>query len=302
MYCLSVVYNNKICNFSDLLNKRLETIKDNINIKDRSYKNGNETEIQYIIKDENIENINEIKSIMKDYLAEEITDVILNKYQYFIIKKQLALKDIYFTEDDIRNVFNKTLEVIDNNEKYDRNLLSYKISKRSKILKALLNYLEKNDNINIEGFINFRLNFLMEIIENTVEKVVEDLIIEKEFDEFINILKYFVDIQSPKIQTVNIIFMKNKKYLLYDEDMKIINNDFLKEIAKEMDENEMGYDDLLISSLITIAPMKLILHIQDRKDDDIIKIIQSIFDEKVEVCYGCNLCTVDNRINLIKRD
>ncbi|MBS4536285.1 putative sporulation protein YtxC [Clostridium sp. D2Q-14] len=300
MYRLSIVYNNKVCNFPDLLNNRLKTIKDSINIRNKSYINGNETMIQYIIKDENIEKITEIKRIIKDYIAEEITDIILNKYQYFIMKKQLSSKDIYFPENDIKKIYNKTSKII-NNGKYDGDLL-YKSSKRPKILRSILNYLEDNNEINIEGFINFRLNFWVKLIENTVDKVIEDLIIEKELEEFINILKYFVDIQSPKIDTVNIIFMKNKKYLLYDKDMKIINNDFLKEIAKEMDENEMGYDDLLISSLITIAPENLILHIQDRGNDDIIKIICSIFNEKVEICYGCNICTVDNKINLIKED
>lgn len=298
MYCLSVVYNNRICDFSDLLNKRLETIKNNVHINKTKCKNCNEAIIEYTIDD----NVKEIESIIKDYIADGVVDIILNKYQHIIIKKQLTSKDIYFTEKDVTDIFNKTLEMINYNDKYNSEFLSYSISKRAKILKILLEYLEENNRINIEGFINFRLRFLIESIENAVEKVIEDLVVEKEFEEFIKLLKYFVDIQSPKIDTVNIFFMKEKKYILYDKDMKIINNDYLREIAKEMDENDMGYDDLLISSLITIAPKKLILHTQERKEDDIIKIIMSIFNDKVEICDGCNLCSMSNKMNFIKRD
>jgi len=302
MYCFSVVYNNKICNLSDVFNKRFQAIKHSINIDSSSYEEGNETIIEFKVNDENIKDITEIKRIVKDYIADGIAETIISKYQYVIIKKQLISKDIYFTQNDIKDIFNKTLEIINKNENGERDLLTYKINKRAKIFKILLDYLENNNSINIEGFINFRLRFLIEKINEAVEKVVEDLVVEKEFEEFIKMLKYFVDIQSPKVETVNIFFLKDKKYLLYDKDMKLINNDYLKEIAKEMYENDMSYDDLLISSLITIAPRKLILHTQQRKGDDIIKIISSIFNDRVDICSGCNLCTLDNRLNFIKRD
>ena len=67
-------------------------------------------------------------------------------------------------------------------------------------------------------------------------------------------------------------------------------------------ENDMNYDDLLISSLITIAPSKIIIHSQEQHDDKkIIEIIENIFVNKISICNKCELCNqggnVKNKAN-----
>lgn len=297
MYCLTIEYNDKICDISSILKSRFESINEIVDIKEDICKIGNLSKIRYLINHKNKCNEKYIKKISNDFIANELVDLILNKYQYHMIKRQLINKKVYFIDKDIDIICNKSLKYIENKNE-DYNLITLNISKRAKINKMLLDYLNQNSIINIEGFINFRLSFLKQIIENTVNDITEEFIIEKEFEEFISMLRYFVDIQTPKFETVNIFFMKDKKYLLYDENMRIINNEYLKEIADEMENNEMGYDDILISSLITIAPKKVIMHLGERKENEVVKIIKSIFKNNVTLCESCNLCNVSQTIDI----
>lgn len=52
------------------------------------------------------------------------------------------------------------------------------------------------------------MNDIKEDLEAVIDKVVERYMVEKEYDEFINLLKYFVDIQENKIDEVNVIIKK----------------------------------------------------------------------------------------------
>lgn len=297
MYCLTIEYNSGICDIFNILNNKVKMIDSITDVKKIYNKIGELSKISYFIDEK--ENEEYIKKIINDNIASELSDLILKNYQFHMIKKELANKDIYFKDADIYNICNKSLYYIEKEYK-DYNLIKPRLSKRSKINKLLLDYLSQNNCINIEGFINFRLKFLRRFIKNTVDDIIQEFILEKEFEDFINMLKYFMEIQTPKFEIVNIFFVKNG-YLLYDNNMKIIDNNYLKQIADEMEYNEMGYDDLLISSLITIAPKKVIVHLGNRKEDDVIQIIKSLFDDNVLICEGCNLCRIDQKIDIHKQ-
>ena len=47
--------------------------------------------------------------------------------------------------------------------------------------------------------------------------------------------------------------MMKEKYLLYDQEGRMINNEDLEDLSEEIKEKDMNKDDLLISSLITLA-------------------------------------------------
>ena len=174
-------------------------------------------------------------------------------------------------------------------------------SDKYKIYNVLLEYFKENNELILEGFVNFRLGFLNSKIEGIIDKLLAEFLLEQEYNEFIKILQYFVEIQEPKIRLVNVVIKKNNKYLLYDENKNLINNEFLEEIVDEMAESDMNYNDLLISSLITIAPREIILHVDETWDNrDIIQIINNVFVDKVRICSQCEFCSnkkeVKNRI------
>ena len=54
--------------------------------------------------------------------------------------------------------------------------------------------IEENNEFNINGFLLFRMKDLRLNIEVLIDRVIENYIIDKEYEEFIRLLKYFVNI------------------------------------------------------------------------------------------------------------
>ena len=114
---------------------------------------------------------------------------------------------------------------------------------------------------------------------------------KREFNDFIKLLRYFVDAQEPKVKIVHIAFDEEEEFRLYDEQNNLINNENLRNIAAEISGNYIGYDDLFVSSLITIAPEKIYIHnITQMKKMEVYKTKAKVFASKVEVCSGCKWC------------
>ena len=81
---------------------------------------------------------------------------------------------------------------------------------------------------------------------------------------------------------VHVQLGEDKKYILLDSSLHVINNDMLEDLAREISDKEISHDDLLISSLITIAPRKITIHQCDRiKNIELLNTISNVFCGKV---------------------
>lgn len=298
MDLLSIATKSRNDNIVSILDGYLDLFKkEDLYINRNSYLLGDTFFIEYKLNEDTSKNHDNINNIFKHYIANGIADLILDVYQNQLIDRILASKYCYFDKDERKKIKSSTIEYLKKNEYITTEGIIYKISKKARILKAILEFLDSSSKINIEGFIKFRLRFYIETIEEAIEKNIEEYLIEKEFKEFIRVLQYFVEIQEPKVDVVNVIF-KGNRYQLLDEKNKVINNDYLEEIAEELSEIDINYDDLLISSLITIAPKKIIIHMNGvRYESEIIDIIKNVFPDSVTICTGCKLCGYGNHIN-----
>lgn len=213
-----------------------------------------------------------------------ITEIILEYYIKDIIYKKVFTKynDLFKEEKiEIGKIAFKTISR-DNSLDNEKKL----------IFDEVRNYINKNDEIIIDGFVNFRLSALNSSLDILIEKSNQKYYEEREYKEFIKILKYFVDIQEPKMDLVNIV-MEENNYKLYDQNNKLIENDFFNEVINELSIDGITKEDLLISSIITIAPKNIVIHGSEKnRNDELIKILENVFLEKVTYCTGCELCSL----------
>ncbi|WDV47316.1 putative sporulation protein YtxC [Clostridiaceae bacterium M8S5] len=293
MEFLSIAFKENISNIDYILKNKIETKE-----FDQFCKTIDQIGDTYIYNF-HTKNDNYDKNLISKFsenLSSGLLDVILKIYKNKIVQDRINFSCYYLDSIEKKSVYNKTNEIIDEDS---LNQVSEIAQYRVMIKDRIRQFLQNSDYMIMEGFIKFRLRFFIDYIDNTIERAVEDYFMEKEFNEFVKILKYFVEIQEPKIDVINVVIENDGKYLLYDDKDQIINNDYLKEIVEEMSENDVNYDDLLISSLITIAPKKVIMHIDEhRKLDGIIKIINNVFEDKVEICREYNFCS--SLINKLK--
>lgn len=273
-------------------------------IKNKMYRSNKENlyDVKFIEKNNTkyIEcNVKENKKLDMDYkeminffsytLAETVTDYIINnkgnKYLKTIIDKDYS----FFNPKEKSKILDFSLKILE--KKYDLKYGNTIYNYRLKMINEIIEYLKSHDEIILNGFFRFRLKYFIKDLKYIVDAGVEEFLMEREYNEFVRLLQYFVDIQEPKIETLHIVIGEGEYFTLLDTNCNPIENDYLEDLVTEFLEDEIKFEDLLISSLITIAPNKIYLHnIDGISNKKIMETIKKIFVDKVILCEGCGIC------------
>jgi len=249
-----------------------------------NYKINNMGNITFLGCDNYEQNISPTE--FKNLLANIITDIIIDDWAQILIKKIIRDHYYYFNEEEKKNIREKALELLKNDGFSYRPLI-----RRNSIFHRVTEFLERNQEMVLEGFINFRLKDYILEVEDIVDAAVDDFLLEKEYLEFIRLLRYFVDIQEPKVNEVHILLEKSNAFKLVDRNGNLIENEYLDGFSIELMNNSINYEDLLISALITLAPRLLVIHLPNfGEPKDTIKTIENVFGKRVRKCNGCELC------------
>lgn len=277
---VTISYNKDIAN----INRRIDEyfVNDNIKMTEKLYKNRvflnfNTVEDKINSKVPYYESIsNFVTDIIIIYYSKEIIGrKIFNMYEDFSRKEKLLIIDIAY------NMFIEEESFIES---------------KNYIYEEVFEYLVENNEMIIDGFVRFRLKEFKDNINNLIEKSIDEYFAEKEYKEFITILQYFVEIQEPKLDTINILIV-NDDYELYDNEKNLIEKDYYNEIINDLATDGISNDDLLISTLIVIAPKKIIIHGEkEDMDKETVKIINNVFGNGVKFCYGCEICRLKKSI------
>ncbi|SHJ11319.1 putative sporulation protein YtxC [Lutispora thermophila] len=227
----------------------------------------------------------------KYLLAQVLCDVIIDNYESKILKKIIKEYYIYLTEYERELIYESVKKNLAVEDGYKDGF--YGQTRRTRIIRKIMNYLKSENFLIIDGFVNFRLNDYIKELGDIVEKTVEEYIAEREYNEFIKLLRYFVEIQECKMDVVNIVPIENGGYFLIDSKNSPINCECFEELKAEIGDSEISFDDFLISTLITIAPNKVVIHdCQNFKNKELFKTITNIFYDRIELCRGCDLCGI----------
>lgn len=223
-------------------------------------------------------------------LATLIQDIILKIYSKDLISFRVnkLLKD--FSKSKKEEIVNEAYDLLINND--------FSQLEKSIINNEILEYLIENNTLIIDGYLRFRSKTLKSLIDNAIEVVISHMQMENEFEEFINMLQYYVDSQIPKIELVHVI-IRNGSYDLFDLDGNRIKTSSLNDIAEDLFFDDVTESDILVSSLIVLSPIKIIIHVENDTEKDLMLIIKQIFRERVVFCNGCNVCNhtlVNNKI------
>lgn len=226
----------------------------------------------------------EIKHKMQKYIADILCSIILEDMQSRLVQKIIQEEYFYFEKIDQDKILQDALAIMWGGRNPIVDSETIREDWRNKIWSRIMEHLDGSDHIIFEGFIRFRLKDFIGELEDAVDRAVDDLLIEKEYNEFIKLLQYFVEIQEPKVEEVHVFQDENRRYTLLDSSFRVINNDVLEELAKEISDKDISCDDLLISSLITIAPNKITIHECDKiKNTELINTIKNVFSGKVVI-------------------
>ena len=218
-------------------------------------------------------------------LISTLTNLIVEKYKDIIIEKTIENYYYYFDIDERKDISLKTATYL-----LDINDTKNQKAWKSKIYKRIIKHFKYHNNLIIDGFVNFRLKDFCNEIQLAVEDSVEDYLLEKEYDEFVSLLKHLMHITRPKFKNIHIFFYEPGSFKLYDEDMKAVD---LYEHGVHLIDDNVNYEDIVISSVISFAPKELVLHgFKNSKYQGLITTLEKVFGEnKVIKCVGCIKCS-----------
>lgn len=152
-------------------------------------------------------------------------------------------------------------------------------------------YLEQNSALNLEGFLTFRLKDYVADLERSVDAAVDEFMLDREYREFVRLLRYFVDVQVPKIPSAHVLLSESGRFEICDEGMNALPGEFAADFRYASEDGEVNLDDLLVSSLITAAPAEIVIHAREAAlEMPSVRTVRQVFGERLRTCTGCPAC------------
>ncbi|MDP2873487.1 MAG: putative sporulation protein YtxC [Bacillota bacterium] len=229
-------------------------------------------------------------SLVRQHLANAISDLIVNVWEEDLLLRLVSSEYRTLGENDRALIVTQAQALLDGGPERAEAGLLRKVGRKGHILREVAEYLETEDLLVIEGFINFRLQRYVDHLETIVEQAVDEFMLQKEYREFILLLRHFLTAQEPRIERVHVLVSPDGGFRLLDDEGTSISDQYLEESLSQAGQKEINRDDLLISALITIAPRRLKLHALPGIDNDGLRTLRAVFADRVTICRGCELC------------
>lgn len=225
--------------------------------------------------------------ILRYIVANVIADLILNVVTKEMLNRIIRQEYTFFSPQERASILAEALSILNLREQV--NGIPYRIYRRNQILAKVLRHLEEYNQLILEGFLRFQLKDYYEELKDAAERAVDRFMLQREYDEFIRLLRYFVDIQPPRIEEVNVLVKGGGMFSLLDEEGQPVEHEQLRAVLTDMGPEEIDYEDLLLSALITISPARVILHVIERLE--VQETIERVFGDRVVICPGCPICS-----------
>lgn len=221
--------------------------------------------------------IGEISSLLSFLVIDEIEEdlfkkIISQNYFYFDANEKAKILELCFEliSEDFSILFSKKFDLIYN---------------------SFFEFLSSHKSIVLGGFLNFRLKEYLSVLDDIVDEAVNSFIIEKEYMEFISLLRLYINSQSGNCNVVHLIYSANESILL-DENRNVIDtsNDIFD--AKYLGDISFSNNDYTLNSLLNLLPKKIYIHLVDKCIDEFINTLELIFENRINICCNCDICKV----------
>lgn len=220
-----------------------------------------------------------------NYLSNSITKAIIQNLEEDIIYNNITLNYFYFNSYEKKKILENTLNLLaeEKNSKLRYDYINNEIFKNITCSHSF--YLQGSINFNLSKYINF--------LNNQIDIAVNKFLIDKEYLEFVNILKLYIKSESEnsKIEHLHLIY-KDKISIITDDNQNIISyNDNLKK-ARYISDISFSSNDLALNTLLSLIPKSITIHLVDDYCDEFINTLKLIFGEKVKICEDCDICNI----------
>ncbi len=260
-------------NHKEIINYLLDKIEkinfDNIYYCNKEFKIYENVILHYVGED--------VEGFIK-FVSELLSNTIIEFYEEKIMNRIINTNYFYFDEYERKRILKNCKEF---------SLAEYE-NKKEKLYLAVEEYVKENKPLVLDGIVNFRVKEYVKILDNVVDTGVNQYIIEKEYTEFIDLLKIYVEQSEIGVNRLHLIYMNGESILLDEEKNIIPVSDHIFN-AKYLSDITFSSNDYALNTLLSLLPGKLEIHLIDG-EDEFIETLKLIFEDRVYVCSECNIC------------
>lgn len=212
-----------------------------------------------------------------------MSSLIIDLYEETILKRIITSNYFYFTNIEQRKILEICKDYLCGKDLDE-------VTLRKESLKiSCIEYFSNNKSVILDGFINFRISNYIKIIDYIVDLSVNKFVIDKEYTEFVDLLRCYINSRESNTSLVHLIY-QNQEAILLDEFKNIITVEDNILNSKYLSDITFSSNDYALNALLTLLPEKIYIHVIDNIQDEFINTIKLIFDSKVYICNECNLC------------
>ena len=214
-----------------------------------------------------------------------LSSAIIEFYEKDIIKHIINTNYFYFTEIEQRKIFDIVNDYLYNGE------LTESYIRKDSIIISCIEYFSNNKSAILDGFVNFRLYDYIKILDYIVDMAVNKFVIDREYTEFIYLLKCYINSKEYGAGSVHLIY-QNQESILLDDYKKTIDLDDSILNSKYLSDITFSSNDYTLNTLLTLLPKKIFIHLIDGIQDEFINTLKLVFDNRIYICNDCNICKV----------
>jgi len=213
--------------------------------------------------------IKELNKFMNKIIA-LLSNVIIKFYTNYIMKNLIDINYFYFSDFDKTKILDYCKE---NCEEPQFN------KERKRVIKKLFrNYFSYNKKIILDGFVTFSIKEYTKLLDTIVDQSVNNYLIEKEYIEFIDLLKCYIDSEPSQIEKIYLIYNQQNS-TLYDKNGNTIRIDETLK-SKYLSDINFSNNDYCLNTLLTLLPKELVIYSNSNKDE-FLTTLELIFGERI---------------------
>nr|WP_260504155.1 putative sporulation protein YtxC [Paenibacillus illinoisensis] len=223
-------------------------------------------------------------------LAKGLADFIMDTRERSIVENMISKACSVMDEYEVEKVHRICMPLLFNG---DLDQPGLREKRRLTLANGLRHDLEEVHFFHLEGILHFRMKQYKQELHELVEYALDEFWMDRQYEEFMGLLKYFVFFQEAKVPLVHLVHKGSHEFQVLDAGLNQLPVQKDEQVVVEMPglELEMDIEDMIVSTLISISPEKVMLH-TNTPDLPIISTIRQIFEDKVQLCHHCPECEV----------
>ena len=209
-------------------------------------------------------------------ISDLLTCLIFDNYEHEFLKKLILQNYFYFDAFEINKVLDICEEILCDSDEFS-------FENRYNILfNILYDYISSNNKLYWNGFLICRNAKYIKHLSDTVDIAVNKFIIEREYLEFISLLKIYINSHTSSTNLVQ-LYYNDSQPTLFDENNNMIDIKADSFDMKYLSDISFSSNDYILNALLTLIPEKIVVHLSDNSIDEFINTLSLIFENRVTI-------------------